>query len=161
MVRFSVWLCISVELSFWFRLARFFLLMLTNTNSLHSSCILVIFYSVPEFHIFDHTGKGVYKLHQPVRFTVLVSFDFFVTAETPNSDATFVSCVIHFSSHFLYYDKKTCCGGCCVNCCAEGNPCCGKGCCKVPFHLFPFDQGNTNSAEEVGKILKKPKRYVT
>lgn len=74
------------------------------------------YFCVPEFHIFDHDGKGMYKMHQP-----------------------------------------TCCGGCCVNCCAEGNPCCGKGCCKVPFHLFPFDQSNTDGAAEVGKILKKPK----
>ncbi|CAB9505965.1 Phospholipid scramblase 1 [Seminavis robusta] len=77
-------------------------------------------YCVPEFQVFDHTGKGIYRLHQP-----------------------------------------TCCGGCCVNCCAEGNPCCGKGCCKVPYHLFPFDQANTNDAEHIGKILKKPKSMMT
>jgi len=51
----------------------------------------------------------------------------------------------------------TCCGGCCVNCCAEGNPC-GKGCCKVGFHVFPADQAKTDGdAPFVGRILKKPK----
>jgi hypothetical protein len=55
----------------------------------------------------------------------------------------------------------TCCGGCCVNICAEGNPC-GKGCCKVPFHVFRFDDKDTNSSENnVGKILKKPKSLMT
>eukprot|EP00542_Grammatophora_oceanica_P013014 CAMPEP_0194031616 /NCGR_PEP_ID=MMETSP0009_2-20130614/4754_1 /TAXON_ID=210454 /ORGANISM="Grammatophora oceanica, Strain CCMP 410" /LENGTH=252 /DNA_ID=CAMNT_0038671825 /DNA_START=221 /DNA_END=979 /DNA_ORIENTATION=+ len=56
----------------------------------------------------------------------------------------------------------TCCGGCCVNCCAEGNPCCGRGCCKVPFHIFPADQEKTDSgAEHIGKILKRPKSLGT
>ena len=51
----------------------------------------------------------------------------------------------------------TCCGGCCVNCFTEGNPC-GKGCCKVPFRIYPADQDDTGGdAHYVGKILKKPK----
>lgn len=51
----------------------------------------------------------------------------------------------------------TCCGGCCINCCAEGNPC-GKGCCKVGFNVFPADQAKTDGdAQFVGRILKKPK----
>lgn len=54
--------------------------------------------------------------------------------------------------------QPTCCGGMCVNCCAEGNPCCGRGCCKVPFHIFPADQADTdNGASHAGKILKLPK----
>eukprot|EP00540_Astrosyne_radiata_P008902 CAMPEP_0116841772 /NCGR_PEP_ID=MMETSP0418-20121206/11136_1 /TAXON_ID=1158023 /ORGANISM="Astrosyne radiata, Strain 13vi08-1A" /LENGTH=248 /DNA_ID=CAMNT_0004472287 /DNA_START=37 /DNA_END=783 /DNA_ORIENTATION=- len=56
----------------------------------------------------------------------------------------------------------TCCGGCCVNCCTEGNPCCGKGCCKVPFWVFPASQEQTDGdAPHVGKILKKPKSAMT
>lgn len=54
--------------------------------------------------------------------------------------------------------SPTCCFGVCVNCCAEGNCCCGKGCCKVPFHIFPHDQEDTdNGAPHAGKILKLPK----
>jgi len=54
--------------------------------------------------------------------------------------------------------SPTCIGGMCVNCCAEGNPCCGKGCCKVPFHIFPADQEDTdNGAAFAGKIVKVPK----
>lgn len=78
------------------------------------------YFCVPEYHIYDHDGVGMYKLHQP-----------------------------------------TCCGGMCVNCCSEGNPCCGKGCCKEPFHLFPYDLKDTNGAEHIGKILKKPKSMMT
>jgi len=78
------------------------------------------YFCVPEYHIYDHNGVGMYKLHQP-----------------------------------------TFCGGMCVNCCAEGNPCCGKGCCKEPFHLFPYDLKDTNGAEHIGKILKKPKSMMT
>lgn len=70
---------------------------------------------------------------------------------------------------FKVYDSKqellyimhqpTCCGGVCVNCCAEGNPCTRKGCCKVSFRVFPAEQrGNTDGDQPyVGKILKKPK----
>ena len=52
----------------------------------------------------------------------------------------------------------TCCGGVCVNCCAEGNPC-GKGCCKQSFRVYPYAQkGQTNGdAPYVGQIMKKPK----
>ena len=56
----------------------------------------------------------------------------------------------------------TCCGGICVNCCTEGNPCCGKGCCKFPFHVFPYDQEETHGdAPYIGKILKRPKSLLT
>lgn len=78
------------------------------------------YYCVPEYHIFDHNGTGLYKLHQP-----------------------------------------TCCGGMCVNCFTEGNPCCGKGCCKEPFHLFPYEMQDTNGGDHIGKILKKPKSMMT
>lgn len=54
--------------------------------------------------------------------------------------------------------SPTCCMGMCVNCCAEGNPCFGKGCCKVPFHIFPASQVDTdNGTPEIGKIVKVPK----
>lgn len=52
----------------------------------------------------------------------------------------------------------TCCAGMCINICTEGNPCCGKGCCKTAFHVFPADQADTDGdAPYVGKILKQPK----
>ncbi|KAL7577388.1 hypothetical protein ACA910_002114 [Epithemia clementina (nom. ined.)] len=55
--------------------------------------------------------------------------------------------------------QPTCCGGCCVNCCAEGNPCARKGCCKVSFRVYPASQeGNTGGDQPyVGMIMKKPK----
>jgi len=53
----------------------------------------------------------------------------------------------------------TCCCGVCVNCCTEGNPCCGEGCCKVPFWIFDANDKNTNgsNANKLGKIVKVPK----
>ena len=47
----------------------------------------------------------------------------------------------------------TCCGGVCVNCCAEGNPC-GKGCCLQSFRVYPYAQkGQTNGdAPYIGKV---------
>eukprot|EP00551_Chaetoceros_affinis_P003812 CAMPEP_0203661314 /NCGR_PEP_ID=MMETSP0088-20131115/59546_1 /ASSEMBLY_ACC=CAM_ASM_001087 /TAXON_ID=426623 /ORGANISM="Chaetoceros affinis, Strain CCMP159" /LENGTH=264 /DNA_ID=CAMNT_0050523977 /DNA_START=91 /DNA_END=885 /DNA_ORIENTATION=- len=52
----------------------------------------------------------------------------------------------------------TCVGGMCVDICAEGNPCCGKGCCKVPFYIYPATQEDTdNGAPYVGKVVKVPK----
>jgi len=57
--------------------------------------------------------------------------------------------------------QPTCLGGCCVNCCAEGNPC-GKGCCKVSFRVYPAEQSDTNGdAPYLGQILKKPKSFGT
>lgn len=52
----------------------------------------------------------------------------------------------------------TCLGGCCFNPCTEGNPC-GRGCCRLPFRIYPYAQkGSTNGdAPFLGKILKKPK----
>jgi len=41
----------------------------------------------------------------------------------------------------------TCCGGVCVDCCAEG--CCN---CKVPFYVYKPD--NDKPKQEVGKIIK-------
>lgn len=56
----------------------------------------------------------------------------------------------------------TCCAGMCVYPCAEGNPCCGAGCCKLPFHIFPADQLDTdNGAAHIGKIVKVPKSLRT
>lgn len=66
------------------------------------------------------------------------------------------------NQHTYTIHPPTCCGGMCVNCCAEGNPCCGRGCCKVPFWIFPASQTQTNgNVERVGKILKKPKSLMT
>lgn len=53
-----------------------------------------------------------------------------------------------------------CCGGVCVNCCAEGNPC-GKGCCKQSFRVYNADIGNQGGDEFEGVILKKPKSLMT
>lgn len=54
--------------------------------------------------------------------------------------------------------SPTCCLGMCVDICAEGNPCCGKGCCKVPFYIYPASQEDTdNGAPYVGKVVKVPK----
>jgi len=73
---------------------------------------------------------------------------------------------------FTLYDGKgnpiykmhqpTCCCGCCVNPCTEGNPCCGVGCCKEPFHIYPADQKSTDGdAPYSGKIVKKAKSGAT
>lgn len=73
-------------------------------------------------------------------------------------------CVPHFTlsngkgEPIYKMHQPTCCCGCCVNPCTEGNPCCGRGCCKVPFHIYSYDQEKTDGdAPYVGKILKKPK----
>jgi hypothetical protein len=51
----------------------------------------------------------------------------------------------------------TCCGGVCVNCWTEGNPC-THGCCKIPFRIYDADAMNTNGdAPFVGQMLKIPK----
>jgi hypothetical protein len=52
----------------------------------------------------------------------------------------------------------TCCCGCCLDGFTEGDPCCGRGCCKVSFHVYPADKNDTSGgAEYAGKILKVPK----
>jgi hypothetical protein len=67
----------------------------------------------------------------------------------------------HTGNQLYLVHPPTCCGGCCVNCCAEGNPC-GKGCCKESFRIFPADAGNTNGdAPYLGMIMKKPKSFGT
>jgi len=50
-----------------------------------------------------------------------------------------------------------------MDCCTEGNPCGGKGCCKVPFWIFNANDPNTNGREvnKIGKILKVPKSLMT
>lgn len=77
------------------------------------------------------------------------------------------TCYYCVPSFYVHNDKDdkiylvhppTCCGGMMVNCCTEGNPCCGRGCCKMPFWIM-----DPNQDEEVmlGKILKKPKSLMT
>ncbi|KAI2493812.1 phospholipid scramblase [Fragilaria crotonensis] len=52
----------------------------------------------------------------------------------------------------------TCCSGLCIDWYTEGNPCCGEGCLKVPFHVFPASQVDTDDdAPYIGKILRAPK----
>jgi len=70
---------------------------------------------------------------------------------------------IYQDGNYIYkIHSPTCLGGLCVNCCAEGNPCFGKGCCKVPYHIFPASQENTDdNAPHSGKILKLPKSMMT
>lgn len=53
-----------------------------------------------------------------------------------------------------------CCGGICINCCAEGNPC-GKGCCKQSFRVYNPDVGNQGGDVYEGLIMKKPKSFMT
>mmetsp|Transcript_1576 Transcript_1576/g.2367 ORF Transcript_1576/g.2367 Transcript_1576/m.2367 type:complete len:251 (+) Transcript_1576:47-799(+) len=68
----------------------------------------------------------------------------------------------HQDNQIYLVHQPTCLGGCCVNCCAEGNPCTRKGCCKVSFRIYDPDAGNTNGdAPYKGMILKKPKSFGT
>lgn len=54
----------------------------------------------------------------------------------------------------------TCCFGTFVNCCSEGA--CSYCCCVFPFHIFPASLEDTdNGAEEIGKIVKRPKSFAT
>lgn len=56
----------------------------------------------------------------------------------------------------------TCCAGVCVACCAEGNPCCGNGCCKESYRIYAPDEKQTASKDPyLGVILKKPKSLAT
>lgn len=67
----------------------------------------------------------------------------------------------HEEKELYILHQPTCCGGMCVNICAEGNPC-GKGCCKVSFRVYPADQKDTNGdAPYLGNIIKKPKSAFT
>eukprot|EP00598_Pedospumella_elongata_P005345 CAMPEP_0184980898 /NCGR_PEP_ID=MMETSP1098-20130426/10767_1 /TAXON_ID=89044 /ORGANISM="Spumella elongata, Strain CCAP 955/1" /LENGTH=257 /DNA_ID=CAMNT_0027504399 /DNA_START=32 /DNA_END=805 /DNA_ORIENTATION=+ len=43
--------------------------------------------------------------------------------------------------------QPTCCGGCCVDICAEG--CCS---CRIPFHIY--EPGKHTKGEEVGQVVK-------
>lgn len=55
----------------------------------------------------------------------------------------------------------TCCGGVCVNCCAEGNPC-GRGCCKDSYNFYEPDQEKTDGTDApyAGRIMKLPKSFM-
>lgn len=67
----------------------------------------------------------------------------------------------HTGNQIYLVHAPTCCGGICVNCCAEGNPC-GKGCCKDSFRVYDPASGDTNGdAPYLGQILKKPKSFAT
>eukprot|EP00529_Nitzschia_sp_RCC80_P035284 CAMPEP_0113463878 /NCGR_PEP_ID=MMETSP0014_2-20120614/12899_1 /TAXON_ID=2857 /ORGANISM="Nitzschia sp." /LENGTH=174 /DNA_ID=CAMNT_0000355915 /DNA_START=487 /DNA_END=1011 /DNA_ORIENTATION=+ /assembly_acc=CAM_ASM_000159 len=50
----------------------------------------------------------------------------------------------------------TCCGGACIDCFSEGNPC-PHGCCLVPCDIYATDGQNTNDAERIGRMAKIPK----
>jgi hypothetical protein len=53
--------------------------------------------------------------------------------------------------------SPTCCGGTCVDCCAEGKNC-GAVCCRVPYYIYPATQQDTdNGAPYIGKVVKIPK----
>lgn len=61
---------------------------------------------------------------------------------------------------YLVY-PPTCCGGCCVNCCAEGNPC-GRGCCKTSHRIYAPDDTKASSKDPyLGVVLKRPKSALT
>ena len=81
-----------------------------------------------------------------------------------NIKETFYCCVPRFDifddeAKLLYkLHQPTCCGGMCVNCCAEGNPCTSKGCCKESFRVYDANQEETDGdAPYLGYIMKKPK----
>lgn len=62
---------------------------------------------------------------------------------------------------YLVY-PPTCCGGCCVNCCAEGNPCTKRGCCKESFRIYaPTDTKASSRDPYLGIVLKRPKSALT
>jgi len=67
--------------------------------------------------------------------------------------------VDHDGKEIYIIRPPVCCGGMCVNCCAEGNPC-GKGCMKSSFEIYN-PEGYGNDAEPLGKILQKPKSLMT
>jgi len=67
----------------------------------------------------------------------------------------------HQDQYLYLVHPPLCCGGFCVNCCAEGNPC-GKGCCKASFRIYPASVGNQGKeGEHIGIVLKKPKSAFT
>jgi hypothetical protein len=73
---------------------------------------------------------------------------------------TFRCCVPKFNildadgkvEYFL--SQPTCCGGCCINFCAEG--CCSS---RVPFYLFKPDTQNTVKENQVGHIVKVKQNF--
>jgi len=66
----------------------------------------------------------------------------------------------HTGSQLYLVKPPTCCGGMCINCCAEGNPC-GKGCCKSSFRIYDPDGNGASDDPYLGLILKKPKSLAT
>jgi hypothetical protein len=66
----------------------------------------------------------------------------------------------HQNNYVYLIHPPTCLGGCCINPCAEGNPC-GKGCCKQSFRIYDASVGNQGGEEYKGIILKKPKSAMT
>jgi len=66
----------------------------------------------------------------------------------------------HAGAEVYHISPPTCCGGICINCCAEGNPC-GKGCCKESFRIYaPGEADASTDAPYLGVLLKKPKSKV-
>lgn len=63
-------------------------------------------------------------------------------------------------THLYVIRPPTCCGGLCVNCCAEGNPC-GKGCCRFSFRFYEPGESTGGDADYKGTILVKPKSLAT
>jgi hypothetical protein len=66
----------------------------------------------------------------------------------------------HSDNYIYLIHPPTCCGGCCINCFAEGNPC-GRGCCRESFRIYKAEVGNQGGDEYEGLILKKPKSAMT
>jgi len=68
----------------------------------------------------------------------------------------------HTGNQIYLVHPPTRCGGMCVNCCAEGNPC-GKGCCKSSFRIYPGNDNGKSSTNDpyLGVITKKPKSMAT
>lgn len=58
----------------------------------------------------------------------------------------------------------SCCGGCCMDCCAktESGNCCMKCCgCTIPFHVFKIGKEHGKNSIPDGRIVKKIKSLTT
>lgn len=62
----------------------------------------------------------------------------------------------HNDDELYIIHPKTCVGGMCVDCFADGNPC-PHGCCIIPCQVYAGNTPDTNEAEPIGRLAKIPK----
>lgn len=86
----------------------------------------------PYLDMNDGAGQPLGKVKVPWFFCIP---QYVVTDENKNVD--------------YHVHMPTCCGGCCVDLCAEG--CCN---CKIPFYVYKPDQKDRSRGQEIGKIIK-------